>query len=87
MPLSSVYYIAELDGGERFIITDSAESLRANIRNADEAIRVRRPRGQWLMVREPLSFNPGEYQFKRSCKIIRFAEAYGRKQRNNRTIL
>jgi hypothetical protein len=88
MPLSSVYYIAEIEGGERIIVTDSRKSLRANLRyGSDRAIRVKRPRGKWLMVREPLSINSKDYRKRRTDKVISYAVEYGKQQRNRRSAL
>lgn len=86
--LSSVYYIAEIEGGERIIVTDSRTSLRANLRyGMDRAIRVKRPRGLWLRVREPMSVAIDSYQRFRTYKVIEYARAYGRQQRNRRSAL
>lgn len=88
MPLSSVYYIAEIEGGERIIVTDSKASLKANLRfGSDRAIRVKRPRGKWLLVREPMSIDPTGYQCRRTSKVIQYAVEYGQRQRNKRTAL
>lgn len=86
MPLSSVYYIAEIEGGERIVVTDSKASLKANLRyGSDRAIRVRRPRGKWLRVREPMRID--NWEITRTSKVIQYAVKYGREQRNRRTAL
>ncbi len=87
MPLSAaVYYIAEIEGGERIVITDSIASLKANIRRGDDrAIRVIKPNGKCLMVREPVSARPSK--IKSTSLIVQYSIRYGQSRRNKRNTL
>lgn len=88
MSLSSVYYVAEIEGGERIVVTDSRASLRAQLRHGfDRAIKVKRPCGLPLVVREPMQIGPDSYQRFRTYKVIQYAVEYGRQQRNRRAAL
>jgi hypothetical protein len=78
---SSVYYIAEIDGGERIIITNNISSLKSNLRYGyDRAIRVIKPNGKCLMVREPITAHPSK--IKSTSLIIQYAIRYGQSRRN-----
>ncbi len=83
---SSVYYIAEIEGGERIVITDSIASLKANIRRGDDrAIRVIKPNGKWLKVREPITAHPSK--IRSTSLIVQYAIWYGQSRRNKRIAL
>ncbi len=79
--LCSVYYIAEIEGGERLVITDTEVSLKANLRfGFDRAIRVKKPNGKWLIVREPITAHPSK--IKSTSLIVNYSIRYGQSRRN-----